>query len=133
MDQVHYYIEIDGWSAEKLTIDNLVKYKGEKIKYIKNNQSIEKAVLIQELAESIIEESRKCRNELLNAGVTGREINGRFKGNNINAKKLITDNKKIYLLYLLCGTMEKTANALGVSRQTVSEPINQYKQCMKDI
>jgi len=132
MNQVQYYIEIDDWAAEELTVENLLKYRGQKIKFIKNRKSIEKSTVIQELAETILKESREWKERELKGRGVSRMDNGRFDCNNKISKKLIVDDDKIYLLYLLCGSMEKTGDALGVTRQTVAEPIRQYEQWLKE-
>ncbi len=122
-----YLIAVDDIAVGTLSVENLLKYKGKKIKFIKNRKSVEKAVLIQKLAESILEESRENKEELLKDIGNGRMENGRFAHYNISAKKIFADDEKVYLLYLLCGTLEKTGKALGVSRQTVADWIKRYR------
>lgn len=61
----------------------------------------------------------------------GRERNGRFGKGNINANKLVVSMEEVYLLYRLCGTMEKAAGALGVCRQTISKSVKWYKDYLK--
>ena len=121
-----YHIVYNGVLGS-LSVENLLKYKGKKIKFIKNYQFVEKTVLIQELAEDINEESRKTIEELLDEW-SGRMENGRFDCYNIRARKIFADDEKVYLLYLLCGTLEKTGKALGLSRQTVANWIKSYKK-----
>ena len=96
MNQVQYYIEIDDWAAEELTVENLLKYRGQKIKFIKNRKSIEKSTVIQELAETILKESREWKERELKGRGVSRMDNGRFDCNNKISKKLIVDDDKIY-------------------------------------
>lgn len=127
MNIKQYMIAVDDIAVGVLSVENLLKFKGKKIKFIKNRIYVEKAVLIQKLAEDILEESRENKKELLEDIGNGRMENGRFNSYNISAKKIFADDEKVYLLYLLCGTLEKTGKALGVSRQTVADWIRRYK------
>ena len=127
MNLKRYYIDIDDLFAEELSVENLLKYRGRKIRFIKGDKFIEKADLIQELAKSILDESRETKKNLLTGDVKGRISNGRFDQGNLNSKKIIADDEKVYLLYLLCGTMEKTGDALGVTRQTIAACIKRYR------
>ena len=127
MEIKQYLIAVDDRAVGVLSVENLLKYKGKKVKFIKNREYVEKAVLIQKLAEDILEENRENKEDLLKDIGSGRMENGRFNHCNISAKKIFADDEKVYLLYLLCGTLEKTGKAIGLSRQTVADWIRRYR------
>ena len=95
-------------------------------KHITRNEAI---VL---LADYIKKSNKEFRKGAEADGNIGRKDNGRFCERNISSNKFYISEEEVYLLYVLCGTMEKAAETLGVCRQTVSKNVNQYKKRFVD-
>ena len=118
----------DDLFAEDITAENIANYKLKDMKFFdRQGERIGKEEAVVLLANYIKKMDEEFRKELETED-NRRESNGRFLKGNVSANKLIISMEEVYLLYRLCGTMEKTANALGVCRQTISKSIKQYKE-----
>ena len=117
----------DDLFVEEITAENIADYKVKDIKFFdKQGNCISKDEAVILLTDYIKKMDEEFRMEL-EMEDNGRERNGRFLKGNTNANKLVISMEEVYLLYRLCGTMEKTASALGVCRQTISKSVNWYK------
>lgn len=117
----------DDLFAEEITVQNIADYKIKDMKFFDNKgkriSRDEAVVLLTDYIKKMDEEFRKE----LETEDNRRERNGRFSKGNTSANKLVVSMEEVYLLYMLCGTMEKTASALGVCRQTISKSVKWYK------
>lgn len=113
--------------AEEITAGNIVDYKVKDMKFFdRMGKRISRDEAVTLLTDYIKKMDKEyCRE--LGTEENGRERNGRFGKGNISANKLIISMEEVYLLYRLCGTMEKAASALGVCRQTISKSVKRYK------
>lgn len=121
----------DDLFAEEITAENIADYKVKDMRFFdKQGKRIsreEAVILLTAYIKKMDEEY--CRE--LGTEDNGREKNGRFVKGNISANKLIISMEEVYLLYMLCGTMEKAASALGVCRQTISKSVKWYKSYLE--
>ena len=117
----------DDLFVEEITAENIADYKVKDMKFFdKKGKCISRDEAVTLLTDYIKKMDKEyCRE--LGTEENGRERNGRFGKGNISANKLLISREEVYLLYRLCGTMEKTASALGVCRQTISKSVNWYK------
>lgn len=119
--------------VEEVAAENIVRYKVKNIKFIdQEGKHITRSEAIVLLADYIKKSNKEFRRGAEADGNIGRTDNGRFLERNISSNKFYISEEEVYLLYMLCGTMEKAAEALGVCRQTVSKNVNQYKKRLVD-
>lgn len=129
MKNKYYTFSEDGLLWEELTIENYANYRRKKVVFCDGGSgSFGKNEMIERLAGDMKQKDLECRKYLHGEGLLEHGEKGRFAKGNIDAKKMFIEAEDIYLLYLLCGTMEKVAEQLGVSRQTVSKLVKQYKE-----
>ena len=122
-------IDVDDLFVEDITVGNITRYNVKKIKFInKDGKYISRNDAILLLADYIKKMDKEFRKTAEADGDIGRKDNGRFSERNISSNKFLISEEEVYLLYVLCGTMEKTAEALDVCRQTISKNVNQYKK-----
>lgn len=126
MEETQFHILVDEFFLEDLNIENYKKYKSRINTFVYNNKYIDKDTMSKIIADTIIKKSKEKKEILLLNKRYGRNEKGRFEKSNIISSRINASDEQIYLLYLMCGTMEKTANMLGISRQTVSKILHQY-------
>lgn len=132
---IDIYIVEDDMFAEELTVQAYIRLKDGRYSFTDGkDRKLSVGEVKDKLRLSIMQTwEQNKRNIVYNQG--GRFINGRFGYDNICAKAPIPVNDELYLLYLICGSMNEVADLLGVCRQTVSKRIKQYKEdnkCEKD-
>lgn len=121
----------DDLFSEEITAENIADYKVKDMKFFdKQGKRISRNEAIVLLTDYIKRTDEEFRRELETQD-NCRERNGRFLKGNTNANKLIVSMEEVYLLYRLCGTMEKAASALGVCRQTISKSVKWYKSYLE--
>lgn len=122
-------MDVEDLFVEEVTVRNITNYNVKKIKFInKEGKYISRNEAILLLADYIKKIDKEFRNAAEADGDIGRKNNGRFMERNISSNKFVISEEEVYLLYVLCGTMMKAAETLGVCRQTISKNVNQYKK-----
>ena len=117
----------DDLFVEEITAENIADYKVKDMRFFdKQGKRISKNEAVILLTDYIKKIDKEFQRQLETQD-NCRERNGRFLKGNTSANKLLISREEVYLLYRLCGTMEKTASALGVCRQTISKSVNWYK------
>ena len=117
----------DDLFVEEITAENIADYKVKDMRFFdKQGKRISKNEAVILLTDYIKKIDKEFQRQLETQD-NCRERNGRFLKGNTSANKLLISREEVYLLYRLCGTMEKTASALGVCRQTISKSVKWYK------
>ena len=130
MEKYRFTMEIikDGLFVDEVTIADITNYNIKDLRFIDGQGrfiSRENAIVL------LIEYIRLVSKEAFEREDSGHGEKGRFIRGNIVSSKLIMCEKEVYLLYKLCGTMEKTARALNVCRQTISRIVRQYQEYLE--
>ena len=130
MEKYRFTMEIikDGLFVDEVTIADITNYNVKDLRFIDGQG---KLISKENVIVLLIEYIKLVSREAFEREDSGHGEKGRFIRGNIVSSKLIMCEKEVYLLYKLCGTMEKTARALDVCRQTISRIVKQYQEYLE--
>ena len=117
-----------GLFVDDVTIENIGNYNIKDVRFIDGQGrfiSKENAIVL------LVNYIKLVSREAFEKEDSGHGEKGRFEKGNIVASKLIMCVEEVYLLYKLCGTMEKTARTLDVCRQTIAKNVQQYQKYLQ--
>ena len=117
-----------GLFVDDVTIENIGNYNIKDVRFIDGQGRLiskENAIVL------LVNYIKLVSREAFEKEDSGHGEKGRFEKGNIVASKLIMCVEEVYLLYKLCGTMEKTARTLDVCRQTIAKNVQQYQKYLQ--
>ncbi len=117
-----------GLFVDDVTIENIGNYNIKDVRFIDGQGrfiSKENAIVL------LVNYIKLVSREAFEKEDSGHGEKGRFEKGNIVASKFIMCVEEVYLLYKLCGTMEKTARTLDVCRQTIAKNVQQYQKYLQ--